>query len=56
VVAGVLAFRIVTFWLPIFPGWLAFRRLAKDVHRMTNAWTNRMAATTPSPLRELVTP
>jgi uncharacterized membrane protein YbhN (UPF0104 family)/membrane-associated phospholipid phosphatase/tRNA A-37 threonylcarbamoyl transferase component Bud32 len=26
-VAGVLAFRLVTFWLPILPGWLAYRRL-----------------------------
>jgi undecaprenyl-diphosphatase len=28
-VAGVLAFRLVTFWLPILPGWLAFRSLTK---------------------------
>jgi len=28
-VAGVLAFRLVTFWLPIAPGWLAFRSLTK---------------------------
>jgi uncharacterized membrane protein YbhN (UPF0104 family)/tRNA A-37 threonylcarbamoyl transferase component Bud32/membrane-associated phospholipid phosphatase len=27
VVAGVLAFRLVTFWLPILPGWLAYRSL-----------------------------
>jgi len=26
-VAGVLAFRMATFWLPIIPGWLAFRSL-----------------------------
>jgi undecaprenyl-diphosphatase len=26
-VAGVLAFRLATFWLPIIPGWLAFRSL-----------------------------
>lgn len=26
-VAGVLAFRLATFWLPIVPGWLAFRSL-----------------------------
>jgi uncharacterized membrane protein YbhN (UPF0104 family)/membrane-associated phospholipid phosphatase/tRNA A-37 threonylcarbamoyl transferase component Bud32 len=26
-VAGVLAFRLLTFWLPIVPGWVAFRRL-----------------------------
>jgi uncharacterized membrane protein YbhN (UPF0104 family) len=26
-VAGVLAFRLLTFWLPILPGWLAYRRL-----------------------------
>ena len=26
-VAGVLAFRVATFWLPILPGWLAFRSL-----------------------------
>lgn len=24
-VAGVLAFRLATFWLPIVPGWIAFR-------------------------------
>jgi hypothetical protein len=23
----VLAFRLVTFWLPILPGWLAYRSL-----------------------------
>jgi undecaprenyl-diphosphatase len=27
-VAGVLAFRLATFWLPIIPGWLAFRSLS----------------------------
>lgn len=27
-VAGVLAFRMATFWLPIAPGWLAFRSLS----------------------------
>jgi len=26
-VAGVLAFRLLTFWLPILPGWLAYRVL-----------------------------
>jgi glycosyltransferase 2 family protein len=26
-VAGVLAFRLLTFWLPILPGWLAWRAL-----------------------------
>jgi glycosyltransferase 2 family protein len=26
-VAGVLAFRLLTFWLPILPGWLAYRTL-----------------------------
>jgi uncharacterized membrane protein YbhN (UPF0104 family)/membrane-associated phospholipid phosphatase len=26
-VAGVLAFRLLTFWLPIVPGWLAYRAL-----------------------------
>jgi uncharacterized protein (TIRG00374 family) len=26
-VAGVLAFRLLTFWLPILPGWVAFRSL-----------------------------
>ena len=28
-VAGVLSFRLLTFWLPIIPGYLAFRSLAK---------------------------
>jgi len=28
--AGVLAFRLVTFWLPILPGWLVFRRLLRE--------------------------
>ncbi len=28
-VAGVLSFRLATFWLPIIPGWLAFRSLTK---------------------------
>jgi len=27
--AGVLAFRLVTFWLPIIPGYLAFRSLTQ---------------------------
>jgi len=27
-VAGVLAYRLATFWLPIIPGWLAFRSLS----------------------------
>jgi glycosyltransferase 2 family protein len=26
-VAGVLAFRLLTFWLPIAPGWITFRAL-----------------------------
>ena len=26
-VAGVLSYRLVTYWLPILPGWLCFRRL-----------------------------
>jgi uncharacterized membrane protein YbhN (UPF0104 family) len=26
-VAGVLAFRLLTFWVPILPGWLAYRTL-----------------------------
>ena len=29
-VAGVLAFRLLTFWLPILPGWLAYRALRAD--------------------------
>ena len=29
-VAGVLAFRLLTFWLPIVPGILVFRRLSRD--------------------------
>jgi glycosyltransferase 2 family protein len=29
-VAGVLAFRLLTFWLPIPPGWLAYRALRAD--------------------------
>jgi uncharacterized membrane protein YbhN (UPF0104 family)/membrane-associated phospholipid phosphatase len=28
-IAGVLAFRLATFWLPIAPGWIAFRLLQK---------------------------
>jgi undecaprenyl-diphosphatase len=28
-VAGVLTFRLVTFWLPILPGWLAFHSLRR---------------------------
>ena len=27
--ASVLTFRLATFWLPIVPGWLAFRRLER---------------------------
>jgi glycosyltransferase 2 family protein len=27
-VAGVLAFRLLTYWLPILPGWLAYRALS----------------------------
>jgi uncharacterized membrane protein YbhN (UPF0104 family) len=26
----VLAFRLLTFWLPILPGWLAYRALRVD--------------------------
>jgi hypothetical protein len=29
-VAGVLAFRLLTFWLPVLPGWLAYRALRAD--------------------------
>jgi glycosyltransferase 2 family protein len=29
-VAGVLAFRLLTFWLPILPGWVAYRALRAD--------------------------
>jgi glycosyltransferase 2 family protein len=29
-VAGVLAFRLLTFWLPILPGWFAYRALRVD--------------------------
>lgn len=29
-VAGVLGFRLVTFWLPTLPGWIAFRRVRAD--------------------------
>jgi uncharacterized membrane protein YbhN (UPF0104 family) len=29
-VAGVLAFRLLTFLLPILPGWLAYRALRAD--------------------------
>lgn len=29
-IIGVLAFRLVTFWLPILPGWLAFRSLRRQ--------------------------
>jgi glycosyltransferase 2 family protein len=29
-VLGVLAFRLLTFWLPILPGWLAYRVLRAD--------------------------
>lgn len=28
-VAGVLAFRLLTFWLPVLPGWVAYRRLRR---------------------------
>ena len=30
VIAGVLAYRLLTFWLPIGPGWYAFRRLLRQ--------------------------
>jgi uncharacterized membrane protein YbhN (UPF0104 family)/membrane-associated phospholipid phosphatase len=29
-IAGVLVFRLATFWLPIAPGWFAFRRLRRS--------------------------
>jgi len=29
-IAGVLVFRLPTFWLPIAPGWFAFRRLRRS--------------------------
>jgi uncharacterized protein (TIRG00374 family) len=29
-VAAVLAFRLLTYWLPVLPGWLAFRALRAD--------------------------
>jgi undecaprenyl-diphosphatase len=29
-VAGVLAFRLLTFWLPVLPGWLSYRALRAD--------------------------
>jgi undecaprenyl-diphosphatase len=29
-VAGVLVFRLLTFWLPILPGWLGYRALRAD--------------------------
>jgi undecaprenyl-diphosphatase len=29
-IAGVLTFRLATFWLPTLPGWLVFRRLRND--------------------------
>ena len=29
-VAGVLAFRLLTYWLPVVPGWLAYRALRAD--------------------------
>jgi uncharacterized membrane protein YbhN (UPF0104 family)/membrane-associated phospholipid phosphatase/tRNA A-37 threonylcarbamoyl transferase component Bud32 len=29
-IAGVLAFRLLTFWLPILPGWFAYRSLRSD--------------------------
>jgi undecaprenyl-diphosphatase len=28
-IAGVLSFRLATFWLPTLPGWIAFRRLRR---------------------------
>jgi uncharacterized membrane protein YbhN (UPF0104 family) len=28
-IAGVLAFRLLTFWLPTSPGWLAFHGLRR---------------------------
>jgi uncharacterized membrane protein YbhN (UPF0104 family) len=29
-VAAVLSYRLVTFWLPILPGWLCFRLLERQ--------------------------
>jgi glycosyltransferase 2 family protein len=29
-IAGVLVFRLATFWLPIAPGWFAFRHLRRS--------------------------
>jgi undecaprenyl-diphosphatase len=29
-VAGVLTYRLATYWLPILPGWLSFRRLQQQ--------------------------
>jgi uncharacterized protein (TIRG00374 family) len=29
-IAAVLMFRLATFWLPIAPGWFAFRRLRRS--------------------------
>jgi uncharacterized membrane protein YbhN (UPF0104 family) len=29
-VAAVLAFRLLTYWLPVLPGWLAYRRLRAE--------------------------
>jgi undecaprenyl-diphosphatase len=29
-IAGVLAFRLVTFWVPIVPGWLVLRGLLRE--------------------------
>ena len=31
-VAAVLSYRLATYWLPILPGWLSFRRL--EQHNM----------------------
>lgn len=28
-IAGVLVFRLITFWLPMFPGWITFHALAR---------------------------
>ena len=29
-VSATLVFRLVTFWLPVLPGWVAFQRLQKS--------------------------
>jgi undecaprenyl-diphosphatase len=29
-IAGVLTYRLITFWMPILPGWVMFRRLGRQ--------------------------